>query len=229
MNITTIASSIDHTILKPDCTFDQVKTLVREAITHRFASVCILPWHVADVRTFLGPDPMTICTVIGFPLGASTTSSKVHETIDAVTNGAREIDMVAAVTALKSGQRDRVARDIRDITSAAHDHGARVKVIIETCLLSHDEKLVMCELVTEAGADFIKTSTGFSTGGATIEDVRLLRQHVGPNVLVKASGGIRDLETAAAMIDAGAARLGTSSGVTIVTSAPDSTSPAGIY
>jgi deoxyribose-phosphate aldolase len=228
MNSITIASTIDHTILKPDCTIEQVRTLVREAITYRFASVCILPWHVADVRMFLGPDPLPICTVIGFPLGASTTSSKVHETIDAIANGAREIDMVASITALKSGQRDRVARDIRDVTSAAHDHGARVKVIIETCLLSDDEKLMMCELVTNAGADFIKTSTGFSTGGATIDDVRLLRQNVGPNVAVKASGGIRDVATAIAMIEAGAARLGTSSGVAIVTSAAESSTPAGI-
>ncbi len=223
MNAAAIAATIDHTVLKPDSTLQSVKTLVQEAVQHRFASICILPWHVAEARRMLGDDPLPVCTVIGFPLGASTTSSKVHETIDAIRNGAREIDMVASITALKSGQYDRLASDIHEVTAAVHDHGAIVKVIIETCLLTHDEKLRMCDVVTLAGADFIKTSTGFSTGGATLDDVRLLRQHVGPNVLVKASGGIRDAQTALAMIDAGAARLGTSSGVAIVTATGEET------
>lgn len=216
MDVNALAATIDHTVLKPDSTLENVRTLVHEAITHRFASVCILPWHVADAAEIRGSDSLPICTVIGFPLGASTTSTKIHEAVDAIRNGASEIDMVASVTALKSGQRDRLFADIRDVTSAVHDHGAIVKVIIETCLLTDDEKRMMCDAVTTAGADFIKTSTGFSTGGATLDDVRLLRQHVGPNVLVKASGGIRDTATALAMINAGAARLGTSSGVAIV-------------
>lgn len=216
MDVSALAATIDHTVLKPDSTLEHVRTLVHEAIEHRFASVCILPWHVADAAEIRGSDSLPICTVIGFPLGASTTSTKVYESIDAIRNGASEIDMVASVTALKSGERDRLISDIRDVTTAVHDHGAIIKVIIETCLLTDDEKLVMCDVVTEAGADFIKTSTGFSTGGATLDDIRLLRQHVGPNVLVKASGGIRDTETALAMINAGAARLGTSSGVAIV-------------
>jgi len=223
MNTVAIAATIDHTVLKPDSTLESVQTLVQEAVLHRFASICILPWHVADARRMLGDDPLPVCTVIGFPLGASTTESKVYEAIDAIRNGAREIDMVASITALKSGQYDRLTSDVRDVTTAVHDHGAIVKVIIETCLLTHDEKLRMCDVVTHAGADFIKTSTGFSTGGATLDDVRLLRQHVGPNVLVKASGGIRDAQTALAMIDAGAARLGTSSGVAIVTATGEET------
>ncbi|MBU3678105.1 MAG: deoxyribose-phosphate aldolase [Candidatus Kapabacteria bacterium] len=216
MDVSSLASTIDHTVLKPDSTLDNVRTLVHEAITHRFASVCILPWHVADAALIRGAHPLPICTVIGFPLGASATTTKVYEAVESIKNGASEIDMVASITALKSGQRDRLFADIRDVTSAVHDHGAIVKVIIETCLLTNEEKLLMCEAVTEAGADFIKTSTGFSTGGATLDDVRLLRLHVGPNVQVKASGGIRDAATAVAMINAGATRLGTSSGVGIV-------------
>lgn len=219
MDVSALAATIDHTVLKPDSTLDNVRALVHEAITHRFASVCILPWHVADAAEMRGSDSLPICTVIGFPLGASTSMTKVHEAVESIKNGASEIDMVASITALKSGQRDRLFSDIRDVTVAVHDHGAIVKVIIETCLLTHDEKLLMCEAVTKAGADFIKTSTGFSTGGATLDDVQLLRQHVGPGVHVKASGGIRDRATALAMISAGASRLGTSSGVAIVSAA----------
>jgi deoxyribose-phosphate aldolase len=158
-----------------------------------------------------------VCTVIGFPLGASATASKVAETEIAIRQGAQEIDMVAPITALKSGLFDEVYEDIREVTQVAHAHNAIVKVIIETCLLTEDEKKRMCSIVTQSGADFIKTSTGFSTGGATVEDVLLLRRLVGPSVKVKASGGIRDLETAEAMLVAGAERLGTSSGVKIVT------------
>jgi len=222
MEVSALAATIDHTVLKPDSSVEHVRALCREAVTYRFASVCILPWHVADARHLLGNDAVAICTVIGFPLGASTTSAKVHEAIDAIGNGAKEIDMVASITALKSGQYDRLLSDVQQVTAAVHDHGAIVKVIIETCLLTHDEKLRMCEVVTTAGADFIKTSTGFSTGGATVEDVRLLRQHVAPSVQVKASGGIRDLQTAIAMLNAGATRLGTSSGVAIVNATGDS-------
>ena len=166
----------------------------------------------------LAPEGIPVCTVVGFPLGASTTSSKVAESEIALRQGAREIDMVASITALKSGLFDEVYDDIREVTQATHALGGIVKVIIETCLLTDDEKRRMCSIVTQAGADFIKTSTGFSTGGATLDDVRLLRQYVGPSVKVKASGGIRDRETALDMLEAGAERLGTSSGVKIIAS-----------
>lgn len=211
-----IAATIDHTVLKPDSTRADVEKICSEAITHRFASVCILPWYVEHAAAILAPHGIPVCTVVGFPLGASTTASKLAETLIAIKQGAREIDMVASITALKSGLFDDVYNDIREVTEAVQSEGAIVKVIIETCLLSEDEKKRMCSFVTQAGADFIKTSTGFSSGGATLEDVRLLRAHVGSAVKVKASGGIRDRQTALAMLQAGADRLGTSSGVLIV-------------
>jgi len=211
-----IAATIDHTVLKPDSTLTDVQKVCLEAIEHRFASVCILPWYVQRAHDILAPEGIPVCTVIGFPLGSSTTASKVAESEIALRQGAREIDMVASITALKSGLFDEVYDDIREVTQATHALGGVVKVIIETCLLTDDEKRRMCSIVTQAGADFIKTSTGFSTGGATLDDVRLLRQHVGPSVKVKASGGIRDRETALDMLEAGAERLGTSSGVLIV-------------
>lgn len=212
-----IAATIDHTVLKPDSTLEDVQKVCEEAIQHRFASVCILPWYVERAHAALSLAAIPVCTVIGFPLGASATASKVAETEIAIRQGAQEIDMVAPITALKSGLFDEVYEDIREVTQVAHAHNAIVKVIIETCLLTEDEKKRMCSIVTQSGADFIKTSTGFSTGGATVEDVLLLRRLVGPSVKVKASGGIRDLETAEAMLVAGAERLGTSSGVKIVT------------
>lgn len=211
-----LASFIDHTVLKPDSTESDVVKVCAEARLHGFASVCILPWHVHRAWEELADSDVAACTVVGFPLGATVTSMKVAEALAAMEQGATEIDMVAAITALKSKRYDDVFRDIRAVTEAVHEHGGIVKVIIETCLLDQDEKKRMCAAVTQAGADFIKTSTGFSTGGATIADVRFLREHVGPAVRVKASGGIRDKETALAMIDAGASRLGTSSGVVIV-------------
>ena len=222
MDTATITAAIDHTVLKPDSTLEHVRTLCLEASAHRFASVCILPWHVADASRLLVESSVAVCTVVGFPLGATTTAAKVAEALDAITNGATEIDMVASITALKSGQYDRLQLDITEVVSAVHNRGGIVKVIIETCLLSDDEKRRMCDVVSNAAADFIKTSTGFSTGGATLEDVRLLRQHVAPSVQVKASGGIRDLQTAIAMLNAGATRLGTSSGVAIVNATVDS-------
>lgn len=211
-----IAATIDHTVLKPDSTLTDVQKVCVEAATHRFASVCILPWYVQRACDILAPEGIAVCTVVGFPLGAATTSSKVAESEIALRQGAREIDMVASITALKSGLYDEVYDDIREVTQATHALGGIVKVIIETCLLNDDEKRRMCSIVTQAGADFIKTSTGFSTGGATLDDVRLLRQYVGPSVKVKASGGIRDRETALDMLEAGAERLGTSSGVVII-------------
>lgn len=219
-----LAPYIDHTLLKPDSTEQQMITLCTEAAEHGFASVCILPWHVATAAQVLAEmltesltEPtVPVCTVVGFPLGASTTPVKVAETARAIADGATEIDMVISITALKSGHYQQVLDDVRAVTEAAHGENALVKVIIESCLLTHDEKVRMCEIVSTAGADFIKTSTGFSTGGATLDDVALLRRHVANHVKVKASGGIRDRQTALDMIAAGAERLGTSSGVAIV-------------
>lgn len=201
----------DHTILKADATTAQVKKICDEARTHGFASVCVNSYYTAYVKEQLaGTDVMT-CTVIGFPLGQMSTKAKVAETEIAVADGAEEIDMVINVGALKEGLYDFVREDIRQVKLACKD--AALKVIIETCLLTDEEKVKACELSVEANADFVKTSTGFSTGGATAEDVALMRKTVGPNVGVKASGGIRDKETAEAMKAAGASRLGTSATV----------------
>lgn len=208
----TLAQTIDHTILKPDCTEEQVRTLCNEANEYGFASVCVLPCWVELSSSICS----NVCTVVGFPLGANTTQTKVSEAIDLIGLGAKEIDMVACITALKSGNIHHVQSDISAVVNAVHKRGGMVKVIIETCLLTDSEKRVMCELVSVAGADFIKTSTGFSTGGATVDDVELLRKHVPPHVQVKASGGVRDRATAIAMIEAGATRIGTSSGKVIV-------------
>ncbi len=211
-----LASTIDHTILKPDCTAAQIEQLCAEAAEHTFASVCVLPWYVKHAESILRGTNVPVCTVVGFPLGASTTLVKVAESVDAISNGAREIDMVAAITAVKSDRWDLVEADIRAVTRTCHDRGAIVKVIIETCLLTDPEKVRLAQIVTSCEADFIKTSTGFSTGGATVEDVALLAASIGPNVRVKASGGIRTAEAATLMIQAGASRIGTSNGVAIV-------------
>lgn len=207
--------TIDHTILKPDAAIAAIDALCAEALHYHFASVCVLPWYVERCAAALRGSDVAVCTVVGFPLGATHTATKVSETQTCIALGAAEIDMVINIAALKSGAYDVVLDDIRAVTTACHDGGAIVKVIIETCLLTEEEKLRCCAMVTQAGADFIKTSTGFSTGGATLADVELLRLHVGPAVRVKASGGIRDRATALAMIDAGAQRIGTSSGVAI--------------
>ncbi len=211
-----LAPYIDHTLLKPDSTEEQMIALCAEAMHHGFASVCILPWHVATATAYMAESSVPVCTVVGFPLGATTTPVKVAETRTAIGDGAREIDMVISLTALKSGHHQQVLDDVRAVTEAAHAEKALVKVIIESCLLTDDEKRRMCEIVTTAGADFIKTSTGFSSGGATLHDVMLLRKNVGEHVKVKASGGIRDRQMALDMVHAGADRLGTSSGVAIV-------------
>lgn len=208
----TLAKTIDHTLLKPDCTEEQIRTLCSEATEYEFASVCVLPCWV-ELSSLLFNN---VCTVVGFPLGANTTQTKVSEAIDLIGLGAKEIDMVASITALKSGNIHHVQSDINAVVSAVHERGGLVKVIIETCLLTHDEKRTMCDIVSAAGANFIKTSTGFSTGGATVEDVELLRKHVASHVQVKASGGVRDRATAIRMIEAGATRIGTSSGKVIV-------------
>lgn len=208
---------IDHTLLKPDATQEMIDKLCAEAREHDFMSVCVNPYWVKRSAELLAGSDVKVCTVIGFPLGASTIDSKAAETRDAIANGATEVDMVLNVGALKSGDLETVKKDIAAVKQAAGD--ILLKVILETCLLTEEEKVVACKLSVEAGADYVKTSTGFSTGGATVEDIALMRKTVGPNVGVKASGGVRDGETAVAMIEAGASRIGTSSGVSIVTGA----------
>ncbi|MGG0657556.1 deoxyribose-phosphate aldolase [Rummeliibacillus pycnus] len=208
------ASYIDHTLLKPEATEEQIITLCAEAKEFDFASVCVNPTWVSVAATELKGAISKVCTVIGFPLGASTSATKAFETKDAIANGADEIDMVINIGALKSGQFDVVESDIKAVVDAAN--GTLVKVIIETCLLTDEEKVKACELSVAAGADFVKTSTGFSTGGATAEDVALMRKTVGPKIGVKASGGVRSLEDLEAMVAAGATRIGASSGVKIM-------------
>lgn len=208
---------IDHTILKPETTQEQVAKIIQEAKEYDFASVCINPTWVAFAAKELADTDVKVCTVIGFPLGANTSSVKAFETKDAIENGADEIDMVINVGALKSQQYDLVLEDIKAVVAASGDK--LVKVIIETCLLTEEEKVKACQLSQEAGADFVKTSTGFSTGGATVEDVALMRKTVGPDMGVKASGGARSYEDAIAFINAGATRIGASSGVAIMNGA----------
>lgn len=210
-----IAKLIDHTALKPDTTQKQIDKLCQEAKEYGFYSVCINPSWVKEAARQLEGTNVKVCTVIGFPLGAATTNIKALETKDAIENGADEIDMVLNIAKLKDGDVAYVEDDIRSVVQAADGQGL-VKVIIETCLLSDAEKETACRLAVKAGADFVKTSTGFSTSGATVEDVRLMRRTVGSDVGVKASGGIRDRKTALAMVDAGATRLGASSGVAII-------------
>lgn len=212
---TNIASMIDHTLLKQDATKEQVEKICAEAKEYTFASVCVNPTWVKISAELLTGTPVKVCTVIGFPLGASTPETKAFETTDAINNGAGEIDMVLNVGALKSQDLDLVKRDIESVVNAAKGK-AIVKVILETCLLTKEEIKVASQLSKDAGADFVKTSTGFSTGGATFEDVALMREVVGPDLGVKASGGVRSLEDVQKMIEAGATRIGASSGVQIM-------------
>lgn len=206
---------IDHTLLKAEATEGDIKKLCKEAVEHRFVSVCVNPSYVPLSRDCLEGSDVKVCTVIGFPLGATTTETKVYEAREAIENGAKEVDMVINIGAVKSGDWDYVKNDIESIYLAVSGH-ALLKVIIETSLLTDEEKVRVCTICKMVGVDFVKTSTGFSTGGATVEDVRLMRKVVGSEIGVKASGGIRDAATAKAMVDAGANRLGTSSGVVIV-------------
>ena len=205
---------IDHTLLKPDASQEQIATLIEEAKKYDFASVCVNPTWVSFAAQSLKGTDVKVCTVIGFPLGANTPELKAFETSDAIQNGANEVDMVINIGALKSRNFDLVERDIRAVVEAAK--GTLVKVIIETCLLTDDEKVKACQIAQKAGADFVKTSTGFSTGGATVADVALMRKTVGPDMGVKASGGARSYEDALAFIKAGATRIGASSGVAIM-------------
>ncbi|AEN89297.1 MULTISPECIES: deoxyribose-phosphate aldolase [Priestia] len=210
-----ITGIIDHTLLKADATEEQVTVLAQEAKEYSFASVCVNPTWVKKAAELLKDAPeVKVCTVIGFPLGATTSAVKAFETTNAIENGADEVDMVINIGALKDKNYDLVQSDIQAVVDAAKGK-ALVKVIIETALLTDEEKAKVSELAVKAGADFVKTSTGFSTGGATVEDVALMRKTVGPDVGVKASGGVRGLEDAKAMIEAGATRIGASSGVSI--------------
>lgn len=210
-----IASMIDHTLLSPEATENMIKDLCKEAKEYGFAAVCVNPFYVKLAKGILENSKVKVATVIGFPLGASIKEVKAYETIKAIEDGANEIDMVINIGALKNKDYDRVRDDIRAVVYAAKNK-AIVKVIIETCLLTQEEKKIACEMAMEAGADFVKTSTGFSTGGATTEDVKLMKTIVRNKLQIKASGGIRDYETAMAMIDAGASRIGASASVNIV-------------
>lgn len=212
---TDYAKYIDHTLLKADAQKEAILELCEEARTYSFASVCVNPTWVKTAARALEGSTAKVCTVIGFPLGASTSEVKAFETKNAIENGATEIDMVINIGALRDGNTELVKKDIEAVVQAA-DQKAIVKVIIETSLLTDVEKRTVCELVVVAGADFVKTSTGFSTGGATVEDVKLMRAVVGPEIGVKASGGVRNFEDMEKMIEAGATRIGASSGVQIM-------------
>ena len=211
-----IASLIDHTLLKPEATTEQIAQLCAEAREHSFATVCVNPIYVKLASRLLKSSPVKVCSVVGFPLGATPTKVKVFEARDAIRNGASEIDMVIHIGALKAGSDDLVERDIVAVAAACHAGGAICKVIIETCYLSDDEKVRACEIAKRANADFVKTSTVFGPAGATVEDVALMRRTVGPSMGVKAAGGIRTLATLQAMAAAGASRIGASASVKIM-------------
>ncbi|UBH08426.1 deoxyribose-phosphate aldolase [Macrococcus armenti] len=209
-----LAKYIDHTALKPETTKAQIEQLAHEAREYGFMSVCVNPTHVAYAKSLLEGTDVLVCTVIGFPLGANTPAVKAFETKDAIANGAGEVDMVINVGALKDKNYDLVAEDIKAVVDAARD--VTTKVIIETALLTEEEKVKACEIAQAQGADFVKTSTGFSTGGATKEDIALMRKTVGTVMGVKASGGVRSYEDVMKMIEAGATRIGASAGVQIL-------------
>ena len=216
--IKNLARYIDHTLLKPEASLKEIEQLCAEARDHHFYAVCVNGSWVTQARHFLDGSDAKVATVVGFPLGATDSDTKRFETEAAIDNGAQEIDVVINIGRLKDGDDKYVLRELRDVAEAAAERP--VKVIIETCLLTRAEKIRACRIVLDAGARFVKTSTGFGTGGATVADVKLLREIVGEKFGVKAAGGIRDTQTALAMIEAGATRLGTSSGVAIVRSMP---------
>jgi deoxyribose-phosphate aldolase len=211
-----LAKTIDHTLLKPDATEQEIAQLCFEARKHGFASVCVNPTWVSLCAELLKGSSVKVCTVIGFPLGATVSEVKAFETENAIRQGATEIDMVINIGALKARDLATVAKDIRGVVNAAHARGIIVKVIIETSLLDDEEKTIACLIAKEASADFVKTSTGFAGGGATVKDVALMRKTVGPQMGVKASGGVRTYEDAESMIKAGATRIGASAGVKII-------------
>lgn len=207
---------IDHTLLKPEATLAQIEKLCAEAKENQFAAVCVNSYYVKKCVALLHGSGVKVCTVVGFPLGASTMETKRFEAMKAAAEGAKEIDMVMNISAVKSGDWQYVQDDMSSLAQVCHQQGGILKVILETSLLTEEEKKRACEIAVRANVDFVKTSTGFSTGGATIEDVKLMRSIVGSKIGVKASGGIRDAETAIKMIEAGATRLGCSAGVEIV-------------
>ncbi len=214
----TLSQTIDHTLLAANATPEQINTLCQEAIQYHFCSVCVNSSYVSLAADQLKGSDVKVCSVVGFPLGAMRTKAKAYEAQIAIAEGAEEIDMVIHVGHLKSGELDKVEADIQALRDATK--GKTLKVIFETALITKEEIVTLCEICTRVGVDFVKTSTGFSTRGATLEDVALMKASIGEDVQVKASGGIRDYETAIAMIEAGATRLGVSAGIAIVTGAP---------
>ena len=221
-----VAKLIDHTLLKPDATQDEIRKLCEEALQCQFASVCVNPWNVAQSAELLRGSMVKVCTVVGFPLGATLPEVKVFEAQKSIERGAQEVDMVINIGALKSGRAGAVEADIHGVVAASHHSGAICKVIIETCLLRRDEKIQASLAAKNAGADFVKTSTGFSTAGATPEDLRLIRETIGPNTGIKAAGGVRTLEDLQKMVEAGATRIGASAGVKIIQQLRSGKSPA---
>ncbi len=216
-----LARMIDHTLLKPEATPAEVQRVCEEALRYHFASVCVNPVYVPQVAQVLRGSDVKVCTVVGFPLGATSTAAKVCETQIAIAQGAQEIDMVLAIGLLKAGELRTVEADIAAVAAVCRAQGALLKVILETALLTDEEKAVACQLAVSAGAHYVKTSTGFSRGGATVADVTLMRRTVGPHIGVKASGGVRTYADALAMIEAGASRIGASSSVAILEGCPD--------
>lgn len=221
------ASLIDHTMLKPEATDEEIKHLCEEAARYHFASVCVNPVWVRTAACSLKGSGVPVCTVIGFPLGATLSDVKAYEARRAILDGATEVDMVINVGALKSGDDCLVEHDIRSVVEAAHEYGVTTKVIIETALLNDDEKVRACQAAKRAGADFVKTSTGFSKGGATVADIALMRRTVGADLGVKASGGVKNLDDARKMVEAGATRIGASVGVKIAQEAAGNKTSAG--
>ena len=211
-----VAGWIDHTLLKPDATADQILELCQEALEYQFASVCVNPVYVPLAHDVLADSNVEVCTVVGFPLGATMPTQKIVETLSCLNSGATEIDMVINVGALKSQAYGMVLNEVQSIAQVAHNQSAILKVILEMALLTHSEKIIACLICQAAGTDFVKTSTGFGPGGATIEDVDLMFRVIGETMKIKAAGGIRDFVTTKAMIDAGASRIGASAGVRIV-------------
>jgi len=216
-----LARLIDHTLLKPEATPAEVQRVCEEALRYHFASVCVNPGYVPLVAQALRGSEVKVCTVVGFPLGATSTAAKVCETQIAIAQGAQEIDMVLAIGLLKAGELRAVEADIAAVAAVCRAQGALLKVILETALLTDEEKVLACQLAVSAGAHYVKTSTGFSRGGATAADIALMRRTVGPHIGVKASGGVRTYADALAMLEAGASRIGASSSVAILEGCPD--------
>lgn len=213
MNTSEILSHVDHTLLKAFATWEDIQKLCEEAMEYHTASVCVPPSYIKRIHDTYGKK-INICTVVGFPLGYSTTKAKVAETVQAIEDGASEVDMVINIADVKNGDFDKVTEEIRSLKQAAGDK--ILKVIIEACYLTEEEKIAMCKAVTEAGADYIKTSTGFGTGGATMEDILLFKKFIGPHVKMKAAGGVKSVEDMEAFLEAGCDRIGTSSAISLI-------------